>query len=74
MGQADHWFRGVLLIVCVCVRACVCVCLIMGDLETSKMRRPNSDLGFCTTKKISCTSPGAKESMNARYFVLRLNI
>jgi hypothetical protein len=39
---ADHSFRGVLL--CMGVHACVCVAV--GDLETSTMRRPRSELGF----------------------------
>jgi len=58
--------------VCVCV--CVRVSLIVSDLETSTMRLPKSDLGSCTTKKISCTRPGATEAMNVRYIVLRINI
>ena len=29
----------------------VCVCLIVGDLETSTMKRPRSEFGVCATEK-----------------------
>jgi hypothetical protein len=32
-------------------RVCVCVCLIMSDMETSIMRRPELDLG-CSAPEI----------------------
>jgi hypothetical protein len=41
--RTDHWYRGVLQVVC----ACVCVCVIVCDLVTSTMRRPWPELGCC---------------------------
>ena len=31
-----------------------CVCLIVSDLETSTVRGPRTDLGFCVTRKKNC--------------------
>ena len=60
LRQADHSFRGVLLM---CV--CVCVCLILCHLETSKMRQPRHNLGCSMAKK---------KKMKLHYSSLMINI
>lgn len=35
----------------VCVRARASVCIIVSDIDTSVVRRPLPDLGFCIAKK-----------------------
>jgi hypothetical protein len=33
----------------------LCVCLTVCDLETFTVRRPRTELGFCTTKRYAAT-------------------
>jgi hypothetical protein len=34
-----------------CVRVCACVCVIVGDFESSTMRPPRPDVGYCAKEK-----------------------
>jgi hypothetical protein len=43
LRRADHSLRGVLP---------GFMCVILSDLETSTMRRPRPDFGFCATEKV----------------------
>ena len=50
-ATTGHSFQGVLSGVCVCVCVCARARAIVCDLETIKMWRSMSNLGFCATKK-----------------------
>jgi len=48
-GQIIHSEESCRVYVCVCV--CVCLCPNVCDLETSTLRWPRTDLGYCPTEK-----------------------